>query len=210
MEEIVIVSAVRTAVGRLGGGLKDVEPDILGKIVIEEAIKRAGIEPGEVDEVITRPDQAERRRRQPGPRGRAPRGRAHRSAGLHRHASVWLGPAGHPQRRLPDHGRRGRHRGGRRRREHEQGPLLLAGRPLRLRRGQRRAGRLQHREPAAFATLRGLRQPDHGSHRREPGREVRHQPRGVRTSSRCRVRTGPSPPSSRAASRTRSSRCPSR
>jgi acetyl-CoA C-acetyltransferase len=52
MEEIVIVSAVRTAVGRLGGGLKDVEPDILGKIVIEEAIKRAGIEAGEVDEVI--------------------------------------------------------------------------------------------------------------------------------------------------------------
>ena len=52
MEEIVIVSAVRTAVGRLGGGLKDVDPDILGKIVIEEAIRRAGIEPGEVDEVI--------------------------------------------------------------------------------------------------------------------------------------------------------------
>ena len=52
MEEIVIVSAVRTAVGRLGGGLKDVEPDILGQIVIEEAVKRAGIEPGEVDEVI--------------------------------------------------------------------------------------------------------------------------------------------------------------
>jgi acetyl-CoA C-acetyltransferase len=52
MEEIVVVSAVRTAVGRLGGGLKDVEPDILGKIVIEEAIRRAGIEPGDVDEVI--------------------------------------------------------------------------------------------------------------------------------------------------------------
>ena len=52
MEEIVVVSAVRTAVGRLGGGLKDVEPDILGQIVIEEAVKRAGIEPGEVDEVI--------------------------------------------------------------------------------------------------------------------------------------------------------------
>jgi acetyl-CoA C-acetyltransferase len=52
MEEIVIISAVRTAVGRLGGGLKDVEPDILGQIVIEEAIKRAGIEPAEVEEVI--------------------------------------------------------------------------------------------------------------------------------------------------------------
>jgi acetyl-CoA C-acetyltransferase len=52
MEEIVVVSAVRTAVGRLGGGIKDVEPDILGQIVIEEAIRRAGIEPGDVDEVI--------------------------------------------------------------------------------------------------------------------------------------------------------------
>jgi acetyl-CoA C-acetyltransferase len=52
MEEVVIVSAVRTAVGRLGGGLKDVEPEDLGKIVINEAIARAGIEPGEVDEVI--------------------------------------------------------------------------------------------------------------------------------------------------------------
>jgi acetyl-CoA C-acetyltransferase len=52
MEEIVVVSAVRTAVGKLGGGLRDVEPDILGKIVIEEAIRRAGIEAGDVDEVI--------------------------------------------------------------------------------------------------------------------------------------------------------------
>jgi acetyl-CoA C-acetyltransferase len=52
MQEVVIVSAVRTAVGRLGGGLKDVEPEDLGKIVILEAIRRAGIEPGEVDEVI--------------------------------------------------------------------------------------------------------------------------------------------------------------
>jgi len=52
MEEVVIVSAVRTAVGRLGGGLKDVEPEDLAKLVIQEAITRAGIEPGEVDEVI--------------------------------------------------------------------------------------------------------------------------------------------------------------
>ncbi|MBN1320161.1 MAG: acetyl-CoA C-acetyltransferase [Thermoleophilia bacterium] len=52
MEEIVIVSAVRTAVGRLGGGLKDVEPEDLAKLVIQEAMARAGVEPGEVDEVI--------------------------------------------------------------------------------------------------------------------------------------------------------------
>lgn len=52
MEEVVIVSAVRTAVGRLGGGLKDVEPEDLAKIVITEAMERAQVEPAEVDEVI--------------------------------------------------------------------------------------------------------------------------------------------------------------
>jgi acetyl-CoA C-acetyltransferase len=52
MEEVVIVSIVRTAVGRLGGGLRDVEPEDLTKIVIDEALVRAGVEPAEVDEVI--------------------------------------------------------------------------------------------------------------------------------------------------------------
>jgi acetyl-CoA C-acetyltransferase len=52
MEEVVIVSAVRTAVGRLGGGLKDVEPEDLGKIVILEALRQAQVEAEAVDEVI--------------------------------------------------------------------------------------------------------------------------------------------------------------
>jgi acetyl-CoA C-acetyltransferase len=52
MEEVVIVSAVRTAVGRLGGGLKDVEPEDLGMIVILEALKQAQVEAEAVDEVI--------------------------------------------------------------------------------------------------------------------------------------------------------------
>ena len=52
MEEVVIVSAVRTAVGRLGGGLRDVEPEDLGKVVIREALRRASVGPAEVDEVI--------------------------------------------------------------------------------------------------------------------------------------------------------------
>jgi len=52
MNEVVIVSAVRTAVGRLGGGLKDVEPEDLGKLVIKEALARAQVEPEAVDEVI--------------------------------------------------------------------------------------------------------------------------------------------------------------
>ena len=50
MEEVVIVSAVRTAVGRLGGGLRDVEPEDLGKVVIQEALRRALVGPAEVDE----------------------------------------------------------------------------------------------------------------------------------------------------------------
>ena len=52
MNEVVIVSAVRTAVGRIGGALKDVQPEDLAKVVIAEAIDRAGIEPATIDEVI--------------------------------------------------------------------------------------------------------------------------------------------------------------
>jgi acetyl-CoA C-acetyltransferase len=52
MKEVVIVSAVRTAVGSFGGSLKDVEARTLGSIVIKEALNRAGIEGNEVDEVI--------------------------------------------------------------------------------------------------------------------------------------------------------------
>ncbi len=51
-EEIVIASGVRTPVGRYMGGLKTVEAYDLGAIVLNEAIKRAGIEASQVDEVI--------------------------------------------------------------------------------------------------------------------------------------------------------------
>ena len=52
MNEVVIVSATRTAGGRLGGGLKDVQPEDLSKIVMIDALKRAGVEAEAVDEVI--------------------------------------------------------------------------------------------------------------------------------------------------------------
>jgi acetyl-CoA C-acetyltransferase len=52
MREVVIVSAVRTAIGSFGGGLKDVPAVELGAIVIKEAVKRAGIKPELVEEVI--------------------------------------------------------------------------------------------------------------------------------------------------------------
>ncbi len=52
MKDIVIVSAVRTPVGCFNGGLRSMPPIRLGSVVITEAIKRAGIKPAEVNEVI--------------------------------------------------------------------------------------------------------------------------------------------------------------
>ncbi|RQD72084.1 MAG: acetyl-CoA C-acetyltransferase [Tindallia sp. MSAO_Bac2] len=51
MKEVVIASAVRTAVGSYGGTLKDVSAADLGAIVIKEAVERAGIKPEQVQEV---------------------------------------------------------------------------------------------------------------------------------------------------------------
>ena len=52
MKDVVIVSAVRTALGSFGGSLKDVPAVDLGALVIKEAVNRAGIKPELVEEVI--------------------------------------------------------------------------------------------------------------------------------------------------------------
>jgi len=52
MRDVVIVSAVRTALGKVGGSLKDVPPEDLARVVMLAAVERAGIEPASVDEVI--------------------------------------------------------------------------------------------------------------------------------------------------------------
>lgn len=52
MKDVVIVSAVRTAVGTFGGALKDVPAIDLGALVIKEALKRANLNPEMVNEVI--------------------------------------------------------------------------------------------------------------------------------------------------------------
>ena len=52
MKEPVIVSAVRTPLGRFNGTLKDMPATKLGSMVIKESIKRAGISPEDVGEVI--------------------------------------------------------------------------------------------------------------------------------------------------------------
>jgi acetyl-CoA C-acetyltransferase len=52
MSRTVIVSAVRTPFGRLGGGLKGYAATDLGAVVIRAGLERAGIEPGEVEYVV--------------------------------------------------------------------------------------------------------------------------------------------------------------
>ena len=52
MEEIVIASGVRTAIGRFQGSLSDTPASDLGAAVIREALLRAGIAPGQVDGTI--------------------------------------------------------------------------------------------------------------------------------------------------------------
>ena len=51
MAEAVILSAVRTPIGRYGGALSDVRPDDLAALVIEEAVERAGVPPAEIEDV---------------------------------------------------------------------------------------------------------------------------------------------------------------
>jgi acetyl-CoA C-acetyltransferase len=52
MKEAVIVSACRTPVGKFMGGLSPLPAGRLGAVVVAEAVKRAGIEPAEVEECI--------------------------------------------------------------------------------------------------------------------------------------------------------------
>lgn len=52
MKEVVIVSACRTPIGSFGGSLKSVSAADLGAITVKEAIKRAGIAPELVEEVV--------------------------------------------------------------------------------------------------------------------------------------------------------------
>lgn len=48
----VIVDGVRTAIGRMGGALKDVEADLLSEVVMKELLARTGMDGTEIDEVV--------------------------------------------------------------------------------------------------------------------------------------------------------------
>jgi 3-oxoadipyl-CoA thiolase len=51
MPEAVVLSAVRTPVGRYGGALAGERPDDLAALVIRETVERAGVPPGEIEDV---------------------------------------------------------------------------------------------------------------------------------------------------------------
>lgn len=52
MREVYLIDGVRTPVGRLGGSLKDIQPEYLASHTMKELLKRNGIQPTELDEVI--------------------------------------------------------------------------------------------------------------------------------------------------------------
>ncbi len=54
MREVVIVEAVRTPIarGKSSGKLHEVHPVVLGSLVLKEVVRRAGIEPGQVEDVV--------------------------------------------------------------------------------------------------------------------------------------------------------------
>src|ERR1700747_1607621 len=52
MDDVVILSAVRTPIGRYGGILKDMRPDDLATLVVAEAVRRAGVSGEAVEDVV--------------------------------------------------------------------------------------------------------------------------------------------------------------
>jgi acetyl-CoA C-acetyltransferase len=51
-DDIVVVSAVRTAIGDFGGGLKDIPPKDLAAAVVRESVERAGLNSSDIDHCV--------------------------------------------------------------------------------------------------------------------------------------------------------------
>src|SRR4030088_2182245 len=52
MREVVIVEAVRSPIGRRNGKLKGMHPVVLGSLVLQDVVRRAGISPDQVEDVV--------------------------------------------------------------------------------------------------------------------------------------------------------------
>jgi acetyl-CoA C-acetyltransferase len=51
-DQVVVISGCRTPIGTFGGALKDVSAVTLGAVAVREAVRRAGVRPDQVDEVV--------------------------------------------------------------------------------------------------------------------------------------------------------------
>ena len=52
MSDVVITHAVRTPIGLIGGSLRDISEKELGRLVVEDLLKRSGLTGKEIDHVI--------------------------------------------------------------------------------------------------------------------------------------------------------------
>ena len=200
-DPIALVGGVRTAIGRFGGALKDVEAADLGAACIRELIARVGIDGGEVDEVVmgqvaqVGPDAYNARRCALGA------GPPAVVDGDERQPPLLLGPAGDRERRAVDPVRPGAGRGRRRRRVDEPSAVPH------LRRARRLAARVARGDRRhAVAADRSLRRVSDGRHGREGRRAAGRLRESSRMRSRCSASSEPRTRSSRATSTSRSSR----
>ena len=104
MEEVFVLSAVRTPIGKYGGGLASVPPCDLAAKVVREAVSRSGAEPGPGGPLRVRQRDPHRGQGHvPGP-GRGPERRpAGRHARADREPAVRQRAAGHRVRLAVDH-----------------------------------------------------------------------------------------------------------
>ena len=125
-DDIVIVGAARTAVGAFNGAFAGLPAHDLGKVAIQAALKRAGVEPSSVSEVIMGQILT-------AGQGQNPARQASIAAGIPVEAPAWgvnqlcgSGPARGRARLSGDPQRRFRHRGRRRPGIDEHGPARRA------------------------------------------------------------------------------------
>ena len=107
MREVVIVEAVRSPMGRRGGVLSGIHPNNLGAMVLNEVVKRAGIESGMVEDVVFGcVDQVGEQGANVARNVLLTADFPYTVAGDDRRPPVRQRPAGHPLRCEPDPGRR--------------------------------------------------------------------------------------------------------
>ena len=173
-EDVVIVSATRTPVGSFNGVFGNVPAHVLGTGVLQAAMQRAKLEPGEVDEVILGQILTAAQGPEPGAPG-GDRGRhPGQQDGVRHQPGVRLRPArGGPRGAAGAH-RREQHRDRRRTGEHE--PISARGLSARRAEDGRYANDRHHDEGRPARRLPGLR---HGRHGGERGQGIPDHPRAA-------------------------------